>query len=175
MSETPLEPRPIGDMLLRQGAFLGGRGKRSLLVPAAVILCAAAAAIYFTAFAKPRQVPARVGPPLDQSAVAVADRFTTLGWNEHDCRAARRLASGPGTCPSKVLPAGRYTFPLNTWLIRRDCGNARARPASLSVPGRHISPGCVQYSATNDETVSYTMAKLPQGWRIVAVKASWPR
>lgn len=146
-----------------------------MIFPAVVMLGAAVTIIAVTAFGEPRQArPARAGPPLDKSAVAVADSFTKLGWNEHNCRAARRFSAGPGICPSKVLPAGRYTFPLNTWLIQRRCGDARARPASFSVPGRHISPGCIQYSATNDETVSYTMARMRQGWRIVAVKASWP-
>jgi hypothetical protein len=173
MPETPLEPAPVIDVLLRQGAFLGGRGRRSLLVPFAVILGAVFAIVYFTAFPGPRRaLPASPGSPLDRSAVAVAAAFTRLGWNEHNCRAASRYSSGPNNCPSRVLPAGNYTFPLNTWLIQRHCGNARARPASFSVAGRHISPGCVQYSATNNETISYTMAKLPKGWRVIAVEAS---
>jgi hypothetical protein len=176
MPETPLAPTPVIDVLLRQGEFFSKRGKRGFLAAATVTLAAAAVIIYFTVFPIPRlggrAQSARTGPPLDQAAVAVTNSVTKLGWNEHNCRAAGRYSVGPKTCPSTVLPAGSYTFVLNTWLIQPHClGHVRARPTSSL--GRHpISPGCIQYTAANGEKVSYTMAKLPEGWRVVGVHAS---
>ena len=175
MSETPVEPRSVRGALL--GPLLGvgesfsRRGKAGLLAAGSVLLGALVAILYFTVFPIPRppgqSVQVQSGPRLDQNAIDVADRFTQLGWNEHDCRAARRYSVG-ARCPAKVLPAGTYTFVLNTWLIQHHCANTR--PASSSLTGR-ISPGCVKYTAGNGETISYTMAKLPQGWRIVGVRA----
>lgn len=174
MPETPVEPQSIRgallDPLLGVGESLGRRGKLSFLVVGAVILGALVAIVYFTVFPIPRppskSVQVQSGPRLDQNALAVANRFTELGWNEHDCRAAGRYSHG-ARCPAKVLPRGTYTFILNTWQIRPHCGNTR--PGSPTLSGR-ISPGCIEYTAADGETISYTMAKLPQGWRVVGVR-----
>lgn len=179
MPETPLEPTPVSHVLLRQGEFFSKRGKRGFLAASTVMFAAAVVIIYFTVFPIPRlggrPAPARLGPALDQSAVAVTSAFTKLGWNEHNCRAASRYSVGPNTCPTRVLPAGSYTFVLNTWLIQPHCGGpapARTIPRHSALGGHPISPGCIKYTAANGETVSYTMAKLPQGWRIVGTHAS---
>ena len=172
MSETPVRPTPVRDVLLGIGESFSKRGKRGFLAAAGVMLGALVAILYFTVFPVPRSPaqsePVQSGPRLDQGAIAVANTFTKLGWNEHNCRAASRYSVG-ARCPARVLPAGTYKFVLNTWLIRPHCANTR--PNSPSETG-HISPSCIQYSATNNETVSYTMAKMPQGWRIVGVNAS---
>lgn len=130
--------------------------------------------IYFTVFPIPRlggRPGGRPGPPLDQSAIAATNAFTKPGWNEHNCRAASRYAVGPNHCLSRVLPVGSYTFVLNTWLIKPQCGTARGQPVS-SIRGHPVSPGCIKYTAANGETISYTMTKMPAGWRIVAVSSS---
>jgi hypothetical protein len=173
MSETPVAPASIRDVLLGVGESFSKRGRLGLLAAVSLMLGLLAVIFYFTVFPIPRPAGlarhAQPGPPLDQSAVAVASTFTKLGWNEHNCRAASRYSSG-ANCPAGVLPAGKYAFALNSWLINRHCGTARARPTP-SHEHRRLSPGCIQYSATNGETISYTMAKMPKGWRIVAIKA----
>jgi hypothetical protein len=174
MSETPLEPARFTDVLLRQGEAFSRRDRRGFLIAATVLLGALAAIVYFTVFPNPRAAGASrpgPGPPLDQSAVVVTNVFTKLGWNEHDCRAASRYSVGPKNCPSSVLPAGSYTFVLNTWLIKPHCGTAGERPV-YSIRGHRVSPGCIKYTAANGETISYTMTKTPKGWRIVAVSSS---
>ena len=110
MPETPLKPTPFSDVLLRQGEFFSKRGKRGFLAASTVMLGAAVVIIYFTVFPIPRlggrPAPARSGPALDQSAVAVTNAFTKLGWNEHNCRTAGHYSVAPQTCPTRVLPAG---------------------------------------------------------------------
>jgi len=175
MHETPVEPVPVRDVLLRQGESFSKRGKLGFLIASTVMLGAAVAIIYFTVFPTPRvggrSQPARTGPQLDQGAVAVSNAFTKLGWNEHNCRAASRYSVGPKNCPAGVLPAGSYTFVLNTWQIEPHClGPAPARAVS-ALGGHAISAGCIKYTAANGETIAYTMAKLPQGWRIVGIHA----
>ena len=175
MPETPVEPIPVRDVLLRQGASFSSRGKRGFLAAASVMLGAAVVIIYFTVFPIPRlggrPQPARTGPPLDQSAVAVTNAFTKLGWNEHNCRAAGRYAVRSKNCLSGALPAGSYTFVLNTWQIEPHCIGPAPAGAVSSLGSHPMSPGCIKYTAANGETISYTMAKLPQGWRIVGVYA----
>ena len=178
MSETPVEPRSVRGALLRPllgvGESFSRRGKSGILAAGAVLLGALVAILYFTVFPIPRlggQPAGRLGPPLDQSAVAVTNAFTQLGWNEHNCRAASRYSVGPNHCLSRVLPAGSYTFVLNTWRIKPQCGTARGRPVYW-IRGHPISPGCIKYTAANGETVSYTMTKMAEGWRIVAVSSS---
>src|SRR6266576_1751429 len=153
MPETPVEPPSVLGALL--GPLLGvgesfsRRGKVGILAAAALLLGALVAILYFTVFPIPRppgqSVQVQSGARLDQSAIAVANRFTKLGWNEHNCRAASRYSVG-ARCPARVLPAGTYTFVLNTWLIQHHCANTR--PGSPTLTGR-ISPGCVRYIAAN--------------------------
>jgi hypothetical protein len=131
------------------------------------------AILYFTVFPIPRlggrAHPGRTGRPIDQAAVAVANAFTKLGWNEHNCRAASRYSVTSKECPSRVLPGGSYIFVLNTWQIAPHClGPAPARAVSV-LGGHPVSPGCIKYIAANGETISYTMAKLPRGWQIVGI------
>src|ERR1041385_2594739 len=174
MSETPVEtPSVRGALvgpLLRVGESFSRRG--GFLAASAVLLGALGAILYFTVFPIPRPAArsgqVRSGPRLDQRAIAVADKFTQLGWNEHNCRAASRYSVG-ARCPAKVLPAGSYTFVLNTWRLQPPCANTR--PGVPTLAGR-IAPGCVRYIAANGETISYTMARLHQGWRIVGVAAA---
>lgn len=155
--------------LLGIGESFSSRGLRGVLAASALLLGALVVILSFTVF------PARLAgqsrpdsrPKLGQHAIAVANAFTELGWNEHDCRAASRYSAG-ARCPDKVLPQGKYTFVLNTWLIRPHCANTR--PNSPSEAGR-ISTGCIRYTAANGETISYTMAKLPQGWRVIRSNA----
>jgi hypothetical protein len=174
MPETPVDPPSVRGALfgplIGVGESFSRRGKRGFLAAAAVLLGALIAILYFTVFPIP-QPPGQSGqvqsgPRLDQSAIAVANRFTQLGWNEHNCRAASRYSVG-ARCPTKVLPTGTYTFVLNTWQIQHRCANTR--PGSPSLAGR-ISPSCIKYTAANGQTISYTMAKLPQGWLVVGVR-----
>jgi hypothetical protein len=161
-------------VLLGLGEVFSGRGKRGFLAAGAVMLGGVVAIIYFTVCPIPRrggQPAGRLGPPLDQSAGAVTNAFTNLGWNQHNCRAASRYSVGRQHCLSRVLPAGSYTFVLNTWLIKPQCGTARGHPVS-SIKGHPVSPGCIKYTAANGETISYTMTKTPEAWRIVAVSSS---
>jgi hypothetical protein len=97
---------------------------------------------------------------LDRSAVAVADAFTRLAWNTHDCRAGRRyLLPGfvGGACANPTV-----TFPLQSHRIRpHRCGHGDWNG------GYRISPGCVVYTASNGETLEYDLTRTPQGWRII--------
>ena len=105
-------------------------------------------------------------PRLDRKAVAVADAFTGMAWNKHDCRAGRRyLLPGlaGGVCPAG--PAGM--FPLKSHRIRpNSCGHGDWNG------GYRISPGCIVYTASNGETLEYGMTKTPQGWRIIETGTS---
>jgi hypothetical protein len=157
MSETPLAPTPVRDVLLGFGEVLGGRGKLGFLAAAAVLLGGVVAIVYFAVFPIPRPAgpagQARPRPALDQSAVGAANTFTKLAWNDHNCRAASRYSRGLKNCASRLLPSGTHVT-VNTWLIRQHC--------------------CIQYIASNGETISYSMAKTPRGWRVVAVTARRP-
>jgi hypothetical protein len=98
---------------------------------------------------------------LDRRAVAVADAFTRVAWNKHDCRAGSRYLL-PGivgaVCPSS--PAGM--FPVKSHQIRpNSCGHGDWNG------GYRISPGCILYTASNGETLEYDMTKTPHGWRII--------
>jgi hypothetical protein len=105
---------------------------------------------------------------LDSKAVAVADAFTTLAWNTHDCRAGSRyLLPGivGGACPA--TPTG--TFPLKSHHIRpNSCGHGDWNG------GYRISPGCIEYSASNGAILQYAMTKTPQGWRIIGTGIGSP-
>lgn len=105
---------------------------------------------------------------LDSKAVAVADAFTTLAWNKHDCRAGSRyLLPGivGGACPT--VPIG--TFPLKSHHIRpNSCGHGDWNG------GYRISPGCIEYTASNGHTLQYAMTKTPQGWRIIQTGTASP-
>ena len=105
--------------------------------------------------------PGTSAAPLDRQALAVADAFTRLAWNKHDCRAGSRylLPGLPGAvCPAR--PSG--TFPINSHHIQSNrCGHGNWNG------GYRISPGCIEYTASNGEMLQYSMTKTPQGWRII--------
>ena len=61
---------------------------------------------------------------------------------------------------------------LNTWQIEPHYLGPAGPAAVSALGGRPISPGCIKYTAANGETLFYTMAKLPQGWRIVGIHAN---
>lgn len=105
------------------------------------------------------------GARLDAGAVAVTDRFTRVAWNTHDCQAGSRYLI-PGACPEKI-PAG--TFPLKSHRIRpKDCGHGPR------ADGYRISTGCIEYTASNGDTLQYDMTKTPHGWRIVETGTGSP-
>lgn len=96
---------------------------------------------------------------LNRQAVSIADTFTKLAWDKHDCQAESRYLI-PGACPAKA-PA--QTFPLQSHRIqRKDCGHGPRAGSYL------ISPGCVTYTASNGDTLEYDMTKTRHGWRIIA-------
>jgi hypothetical protein len=111
---------------------------------------------------------------LDRAAGAVADKYTQLAINEHDCAAATRYVSaGSSTAAAfmadapclghSALSAGDF-FPLESRRITRSC--AGFGPSSnLS----HVSPGCVTYTAADGDVVVYFMADTQQGWRILNI------
>lgn len=102
------------------------------------------------------------GPPrLDRAAFAVADSYTQLAFNEHDCRAADHYSFGSGSLCRGGLSAAD-SFPLTSGHITRKCGSYSS-PSNTS----SVSPGCIVYTATNGDTVSYFMTKKPGGWRIM--------
>jgi hypothetical protein len=102
---------------------------------------------------------------LDQQAVSVADTFTKLAWNKHDCQAGNRYLI-PGACPPKI-PAG--TFPLRSHRIQpNSCGHG-PQAGSYS-----ISPGCIKYTASNGDTLEYDMTKTRHGWRIIETGTGSP-
>ena len=105
---------------------------------------------------------------LDRKAIAVADAFTRLAWNRHDCQAGRRyLLPGivGGACPA--VPT--VTFPLESHHIRpSSCGHGDWNG------GYRISPGCIEYTASNGETLQYAMTKTPRGWRIIETGTAGP-
>ena len=102
---------------------------------------------------------------LDSGAVAVADTFTRVAWNKHDCQAGSRYLI-PGACPDKI-PAG--TFVLTSHRIQpNDCGHG---PQA----GRYrISTGCIEYTGSNGGTLQYDMTKTRHGWRIIETGTSSP-
>ena len=101
------------------------------------------------------------GPPrLDRAALAVADSYTRLAFDQHDCRAASRYSFGSGSLCRGGLSAAD-SFPLTSGRITRKCGGFTSSSNTSSV-----SPGCIVYTATNGDTVTYFMTKKPGGWRI---------
>ena len=106
---------------------------------------------------------------LDRGAVAVADRFTTLAWNKHDCRAAERYLSVGKMCAQMRvvgIPAWSH-FPLTSLRIRRGGCNTRAVVATQDQSAE--SPGCIQYTASSGFFVHYGMTQTSKGWRIVGI------
>ena len=102
---------------------------------------------------------------LDSHAVAVADAFTRVAWNKHDCQAGSRFLVS-GACPDEI-PAG--TFPLTSHRIQpKDCGHGPR------AGGYRISTGCIEYTAKSGETLQYDMTKTPHGWRIIETGTSSP-
>jgi hypothetical protein len=101
-------------------------------------------------------------PRLDRGAFAVADSYTRLAFNEHDCRAADRYGyrSFGSLCRGGLSAAD--SFRLASGHITQKCGSY-----SSSSSGSRVSPGCIVYTATNGDTVTYFMTKTQDGWRIV--------
>jgi hypothetical protein len=113
-------------------------------------------------------MPGTPAAHLDRAAVTVTDAFTRLAWNSHDCLRGRRyLLPGivGGACPTH--PTG--TFSVKTHRIRpNSCGHGDWNG------GYRISPGCVDYTASDGETLEYDLTKTPQGWRIIGTGTSSP-
>ena len=112
---------------------------------------------------------------LDQGAVAAADAFTRLAWNEHDCRAASRYASNAQLCASTraggMIPGWSH-FELTSHRIRRTGCN-------LGLPPQHHQPpqaaGCIELTASTGFLLRYGMMKSSQGWRVVEISLSGSR
>jgi hypothetical protein len=112
---------------------------------------------------------------LDGKALAVADNFTRLALNEHDCRAASRYLTKAQLCESMrvggMIPTFSH-FPLTSHQIRR----AGCR---LGEPPGHQQPtettGCIEYTASSGFLLRYGMTQTPRGWRIIEIGVSGGR
>ena len=72
------------------------------------------------------------GPPrLDRAALAVADSYTRLAFNEHDCRAADHYSFGSGSLCRGGLSAAD-SFPLKGGTSRGSAARLHARPSNNS-------------------------------------------
>ena len=110
--------------------------------------------------------PGTSAPRLDRRAVAVTDAFTRLAWNKHDCLAGRRFLL-PGLAGDVCPPNPTGIFPLKSHHVRpNSCGHGNWNG------GYRISPGCIDYTASDGSTLEYDLTKTPMGWRIIGVGTS---
>lgn len=165
MSETPLEPTPVVDALLRTGEGFGrpSRRRHYLLVLLVVIVLAAAGGFFLS---RNSGHPAR----LDRSAVAVTDAFTRRAWNRHNCQGASRYLSNAELCSLAMIPAWQG-FSLASHRIRE----TGCRQPSLLDGGVRPSRGCITYRSNDGLVIRYGMTKTSRGWLIVEIGTSGSR